>query len=73
MISSPGLPDENFNKTPNSAKRPEIRQTDCLKTRSKRNFVCGSDILLSQRKIPITRISLKVFFETEIKSCLALH
>jgi len=31
----PGLPDENFNKKPNNAKRPEKGQTDCLKARKK--------------------------------------
>ena len=35
-----GLPDENFNKKPNSAKkRPENGQTDCLKARKKPNYL----------------------------------
>jgi len=34
MISLPGLPDETFNKKPNSTKkRLEKGQTDCLKAR----------------------------------------
>jgi len=47
-----GLPDENFNKKPNSAKkRSEKGQTDGLKARKKSNFICGIAILLSQRNL----------------------
>ena len=54
----PWLPDENFNKKPNSAKkRPEKGQTDCLKARKKPNCICSVAIPLKQRNISITRIS----------------
>jgi len=46
------LPDENFNKKPNSTKkRPEKGQTDCLKASKTPNFVCGIAIPFSQRNI----------------------
>jgi len=42
----PALPDENFNKKPNSAKS----HSDCLKGRKKPNCICGISMPLSQKK-----------------------
>jgi len=45
-----GLPDENFNKKPNIAKkRPEKGQTDCLKARKKPIFVFDIALPLLQK------------------------
>jgi len=41
------LPDENFNKKPNSAKS----HTDCLKGRKQPNCICGILMIPSQKKI----------------------
>jgi len=46
MCLPAGLPDENFNKKPNSVKKG---QTNYLKARKKSNFVCGIAIHLSQK------------------------
>ena len=57
-----GLPDENYNEKPNSAKkRPEKSQTNWLKARKKPNFICGVALPLSQRNIWITRNNKKLF------------
>jgi len=69
----PGLPDDNFNKKPNNAKkRPEQDQSDCLKSRKKPIFICGIAIVLSQ-KISKLREYQKHFFKIKFKSCLALY
>ena len=46
---SSGLPNENFNKKANNAKRPEKGHTNCLKARKRQNFICGVAIPLSQK------------------------
>jgi len=47
-----GLPDENFNKKPNNAKkRPAKGRIDCLKASKKPNFNCGIAIPLSPKDI----------------------
>jgi len=47
-----GLPEENFNKKPNNAKkRSKKGQTHCSKARKKPNLFCGIAIPLSQKNI----------------------
>jgi len=68
-----GLPEENFNKNPNDAKKmPEKSQTNCLKARKKPNFIRGIAIPLSQKHINYKHIK-NFFFEIKVKSCLALY
>jgi len=67
------LPDENFNKKPNNAKkRPKKGQTDCLKVRKKPNFICSIAIPLSQKTSKLQEYQI-FFFEIKIKSCLSLY
>jgi len=53
------LPDENFNKEPNSAKnaKPIIQRSE-----KKPNFAGGIALPLSQKNSQITRIALEIFF-----------
>jgi len=54
------LPDENFNKKPNSAKkRREKGQTDCLKARKKAKLYLRYYHAFVTKYIQITRISKK--------------
>jgi len=56
------LPDENFNKKPNSAKQgSEKDQSDCLKARKKPNFVCDTAIPLSQKTSKLQNIIRNLF------------
>ena len=48
---APGLPDENFNKKRNSAKKPENADLIISRPVNKPNVVCGIAIPLSHRNI----------------------
>ena len=67
-----GLPDKNFNKKPNNAKkRPKKGQTDCSKARKKAKLYlryCHSFVTKTSK----LQEYQKFFFDVKIKSCLAL-
>ena len=66
-----GLPDKNFNKKPNNAKkRPKKGQTDCSKARKKPNFICDIAIPLLQKQLNYKNIKI---FSSTLWSNLAWH
>jgi len=67
--SSAGLPDEKFNKKPNSVqKRPQKDQTDARPEKAKLYLCYCHSVVINKH----TKISLEIFFKIE-KSCLALY